>query len=55
MLLAVKSNTFISVHEIDEEQYELELITVELITNSKTKLCVCCCYRPPTVAPIGFG
>ena len=37
VLLAVKSNTFISVHEIDEEQYELELITVELITNSKTK------------------
>ena len=37
VLLADKSNTFISVHEIDEEQYELELITVELITNSKTK------------------
>ena len=37
VLLTVKSNTFISVHEIDEEQYELELITVELITNSKTR------------------
>ena len=37
VLLTVKSNTFISVPEIDEEQYELELITVKLITNSKTK------------------
>lgn len=45
VLLAVKSNKFISVHEIiDVRQCELESISVELTTNSGTKLCACCCY-----------
>ena len=47
MLLAVKSSSFHSVHEIVEEECKLELVTVELTTNSRTKLCICCCYRPP--------
>ena len=46
VLLAVKSSSFHSVHEIVEEQCKLELVTVELTTNSRTKLCICCCYRP---------
>ena len=53
MLLAVKSNTFISVLEIDEEQHELELITVERITNSKTKYVYAVAIDH--LAPIGFG
>ena len=46
VLLAVKSGSFTSVHEIVDEKYELELISVELTTTSRTKLCICCCYRP---------
>ena len=44
MLLAVKSSSFHSVHEIVKEQCKLELVTVELTTNSRTQLCICCCY-----------
>ena len=35
------------VHELVEERCELEMIPVELTTVLRTKLCVCCCYRPP--------
>ena len=55
VLLAVKSNKSLSVHEIiDVRQCELELISVELTTNSETKLCACCCYRP-RVTRTGIG
>ncbi|CAB4036572.1 Hypothetical predicted protein, partial [Paramuricea clavata] len=47
VLLAVKSGSFTSVHEIVHEKCDLELISVELTTISRTKLCICCCYRPP--------
>ena len=47
VLLAVKSSSFSAVHELVEERCELEMISVELTTVSRTKLCVCCCYKPP--------
>ena len=43
----MKSDSFTSIHEIVVDKCELELISVELTTTSRTKLCICCCYRPP--------
>ena len=40
VLLAVKLGSFTSVHEIVHEKCDLELISVELTTISRTKLCI---------------
>lgn len=46
-MLAVKSSSFISSREIVDLKADIEVISTELITNSKLKFVICCCYRPP--------
>ncbi len=54
VLLAVKTNTFISSSELVNRIPDLEVTSVELITQSKRKLLICCCYRPPNAEHIWF-
>lgn len=47
VMLAVKSSSFISSREVVDLKADIEVISTELITNSKLKFVICCCYRPP--------
>jgi hypothetical protein len=45
-MVAVKSSSFISSRNADTET-DIEVASTELVTSSKLKYVICCCYRPP--------
>ena len=51
VLLAIKSDSFNSSRELVNSS-DLEVTSVEIITHSKLKLLICCCYRPPNAEKI---
>ena len=46
VMVAVKSSSFISSRNVDIET-DNEVVSTELVTSSKLKYVICCCYRPP--------
>ena len=51
VLLAIKSGSFNSSRELVNPT-DLEVTSLEIITHSKLKLLICCCYRPPNAEKI---
>jgi exonuclease III len=47
VMVAVKPSSFISSRELSDIKTDLEVISAELISSSKLKFVICCCYRPP--------
>jgi hypothetical protein len=45
-MVAVKSSYFISSRDVDIEA-DIEVVSTELVTSSKLKYVICCCYRLP--------
>ena len=46
VMMAVKSSSFISSRDVHIET-DIEVVSTELVTSSKLKFVICCCYRPP--------
>ena len=46
VMMVVKTNSFISSCDEDIET-DIEVVSAELVTRSKLKYVICCCYRPP--------
>jgi hypothetical protein len=46
VMVAVKSSSFISSRDVDIKT-DIEVVSTELVTTSKLKYVICCCYRPP--------